>query len=61
MTIDDARLEEEFEVTGDPRLRLAQELGQVGNAQFAVLQQEDDAQPGLFADGAQGVECSFDR
>jgi hypothetical protein len=36
--VDNARVCEQLQVTGDPRLRLAEDLGQIGDRELAVLQ-----------------------
>ncbi len=53
---DEAGIDEQAEVPRHARLRLAEDLGEVGDGQFTVTQQCDDAQPGLLADGLQRVE-----
>ena len=54
--VDHARLGEQLEVARDARLGLAEDVGEVGDGQLAVLQQGDDPQAGLLADRAQHVE-----
>ena len=54
--VDHARLGEQLEVPGDARLALPEDVGEVGDRQLAVLEQGDDPQPGLLADGTQHVE-----
>ena len=38
----------------DARLRLAQNLGKVGNREFGLGQQRENAQPGTLARGLEG-------
>ncbi len=54
--VDDAGFGEQLEVARDPRLRLPEDVGQVGDRQLAVLEQGDDPEPGLLADRPQHVE-----
>jgi len=59
--VDHARVGEQLEMTRDPRLRLAEDLGEVGDRELAVLQQSHDPQPGLFVEGPQHVEERVER
>ena len=54
--VDDAGFGEQLEMARDPRLRLPEDVGEVGDGQLAVLQQGDDPEPGLLADCAEHVE-----
>ena len=51
--LDQPRLGQEPQVAGQPRLRLAQDFGEVGDGQFGLGQQRQDAQPRGFAGGLQ--------
>ncbi len=59
--LDHPGVDEQLEMAGDPRLRLAEDLGQVGHRQLGVAQQGDDAQARLFADRLERVEHRIDR
>ena len=53
---DQPGVDEQLQVPRHAGLRLAEDLGQVGDGQFAVAEHGDDPQPRLLADGAQRVE-----
>ena len=52
--LDQAGFAQELQVARDARLRLAQNLGKVGNGEFGLSQQRQNAQPGAFPGGLQG-------
>ena len=55
--LDQAGLDQELEMARDARLRLAQDLGQVGHGQLGLGQQHQHAQPRVLARGLErGVE-----
>jgi len=54
--IDDTGVGEQLQMSGDARLRLTQDLGEVGDGQLPVPQQLHDPEACLFADGTQHVE-----
>jgi tRNA-Thr(GGU) m(6)t(6)A37 methyltransferase TsaA len=56
VTAHETGLDEQFEMPGDPRLRLAENVRQIGHGQFARAQESQHAQTGLFAGRAQSVE-----
>ena len=53
--LDQPGLGQEPQMPGDARLRLAQNVGEVGDGQFGLGQQRDDAQPRLLAGGLEGA------
>ena len=57
MLVDDAGIGEQLEVAGDSRLRLAEDVGQVGDRELAVLEQGDDPQSRVLADRPQDEQC----
>ena len=57
MALDQSGFGEQLEMARDARLRLAQDLGQVGDGQFGLGQQREDAQPrGLRGRPQSGVD-----
>jgi len=52
--LDQSGLGQQFEVARDARLRLAQDVGEVGDGQFGLGQERQHAQARLFARGFQG-------
>ena len=46
--LDEPGLDEELEVPGDARLRLAEDVGEVGDRKLALGQQREDAQARLL-------------
>ena len=46
--LDQAGLGQQLEMAGNPRLRLAQDFGELRHGQFRLGQQREDAQPRLF-------------
>ena len=60
--LDQAGLDQQLEVARDARLRLAKDLGEVGDGQFGLGQQHQDAQARFLAGGlergVEGVECA---
>lgn len=61
VAVDHTGFGEQLEVAGDSRLRLAENLGQVGDRQFTVGQEQDNSKTCLFADRPQHVEGGFGR
>lgn len=59
--LDQPGLDQELEVPGDARLRLAQDVGEVGDGQFGLGQQRQHTQPRLlarrFQRGVEGIEA----
>ncbi len=49
--LDQPRLGQEPQMARQPRLRLAQDFGEVGDRQFGLGEQRQNAQPGRFAGG----------
>ena len=58
---DQPGLGQQPEVAGDARLRLAQDLGQVGDREFGFGKQRQHAQPGPLARGPQGEMNGAER
>jgi len=58
--LDQARLDQQSQMPRDAGLRLAQDLGQVGDRQFGLRQQHQNAQPRVltrrFQGGVEGIE-----
>ena len=52
--LDQAGLGQQLEMARDARLRLAQDVGQVGDGQFGLGQQRQHAQPRLLAGRLEG-------
>ena len=52
-TLDQAAFGQKPQMAGQPRLRLAQNVGEVGDGQFGLRKQRQNAQPGRFARGFQ--------
>ena len=52
--LDQPGLGQQLEVARDARLRLAQNVGEVGDGQFGLGQQRQNAQPRVLAGGFQG-------
>ena len=50
-TLDQAGFGQQPQMPGQPRLRLAQDVGEVGDGQFGLRKQRQDAQAGRFAGG----------
>ena len=50
------RVDEQLQVARDARLRLAEDVGQIGHGQFALGEQRQDAQARLLGGGPQGAE-----
>ena len=59
MLVDNAGLGEQVEVPRDPGLRHAQDVGEVGDRQFAVLQEHRDPQPCLFIECPEHIQQSW--
>ncbi len=58
VALDEARLDHQLEVARDPRLRLAEDVGEVGDRQLALAEKGQDAQARLLrrrAQHAQGI------
>ena len=53
-TLDQPGLDQELEVARDARLRLPQNLGEIGHRQFGLAEQREDAQARLLAGGLEG-------
>ena len=49
--LDQSGFGQQPQMTGQPRLRLAQDVGEVGDGQFGLRKQRQDAQAGCFAGG----------
>ena len=56
MALDQAGLDEQLEMARDARLRLAEDVGQIGHGQLALGEQRQDAQARLLGGGPQGAE-----
>ena len=56
--LDQAGLGQEPEMARNPRLRLAQDVGEIGDRQLRLAQQCQDAQPRAFA---RGLERGMER
>ena len=56
MPLDELRVDEKLQVARDARLRLAEDVGQIGHRQFALGEQRQDAQARLLGGGPQGAE-----
>ena len=54
--VDHAGLGEQLQVARDARLRLPEDVGEVGDGELAVLEQRHDPQPRLLADRPEDVE-----
>ena len=52
--LDQAGLGQQPQMAGQPRLRLAQDFGEVGDGQFGLGDEHQDAQPRGFAGGLEG-------
>ena len=53
--LDQSGLGQQPQMPRDARLRLAQDVGEIGDRQLGLGQQRDDAQARLFAGGLQGA------
>ena len=49
--LDQPGLGQKPQMAGQPRLRLAQDFGEIGDGQLGLGQQRQNAQPGRFAGG----------
>ena len=62
-TLDQPGLGQELEMARDARLRLPQDVGEIGHGQFGLGQQREDAQPRLLACGLErrieGIETEL--
>ena len=56
VALDELRLDEKLQVARDARLRLAEDVGQIGHRQLALGEQRQDAQARLLGGGPQGAE-----
>ena len=54
--LDEAGLGQELEMTRDARLRLAEDVGQVGHRELALGQERQHPQPGFLGGGPQGLQ-----
>ena len=63
--LDQAGLGQQLEMARDARLRLAQDVGEVGDGQLGLGEQRQDAQPRLLAGrlegGIEGIETEAGR
>ena len=53
---DHAGIDEQPEMSRDPRLRLSEDLGEIGDRQLAVTEERDDPQPCLLANCLECIE-----
>ena len=59
--LDQPGLDQELEMARDARLRLAQDLGEVGHGQLGLGQQHQHAQPRVLARGLEGCVEGVER
>ena len=57
VALDQPRLDQQLEMARDPRLRLAQDVGEVGDRKLALDQQRQDAQARLLRRRPQDAQC----
>ena len=61
MLVDDAGIGEQLEMAGDARLRLPEDVGEIGDGELAMLQQRHDPQPGRLVERPQDIEERWQR